>query len=286
MAERPCFTLIELLVVIAIIAILAAILFPVFAQARAKARQASCLSNMKQVGTGSAMYTQDYDELVIPEWLNTQPDASDNPANFPGTCGNPGDCHDYKRFWPYQIQPYIKNRGVTACPDDDQEDGADWVPNPPRARRSAGICINDMMSQWDTGKIKLTQLQSPANKVHFADAAVVESNGPWTDTVAGFKQWKQNPDMYNGTNHMGEGAMFFNEDRAHWEPAQQNPTVRLPMARHSGMCNVTFFDGHAKAVKLSSAWLPDSRKQDWNTPADIFGEAGVRGAYPGASNNP
>src|SRR5262249_15795329 len=62
--RRPAFTLIELLVVIAIFAILAAILFPVFAQARAKARQAACLSNMKQIGLGLMMYAQDYDETL------------------------------------------------------------------------------------------------------------------------------------------------------------------------------------------------------------------------------
>src|SRR5438132_6104464 len=68
-AARPAFTLIELLVVIAIIAILAAILFPVFAQAREKARQATCLSNLKQIGLGVLMYAQDYDE-TMPIWCN------------------------------------------------------------------------------------------------------------------------------------------------------------------------------------------------------------------------
>ncbi len=67
---KKAFTLIELLVVIAIIAILAAILFPVFAQARDKARSASCLSNEKQIGLGLMMYTQDYDETYICNWSN------------------------------------------------------------------------------------------------------------------------------------------------------------------------------------------------------------------------
>ena len=65
LSRRSGFTLIELLVVIAIIAILAAILFPVFAQAREKARQASCISNQKQLGTGLLMYSQDYDEMLL-----------------------------------------------------------------------------------------------------------------------------------------------------------------------------------------------------------------------------
>src|SRR5438105_15312315 len=73
--RRSAFTLIELLVVIAIVAILAAILFPVFAQAREKARQAGCLSNLKQLGLAQSMYTQDYDE-TLPKAIHQMPDGS------------------------------------------------------------------------------------------------------------------------------------------------------------------------------------------------------------------
>ncbi len=94
-AHRSGFTLIELLVVIAIIAILAAILFPVFAQAREKARQTTCLSNLKQIGTAAQMYAQDYDERL------------------PGTELGQGD-GEY--FWIEMLAPYTKNRDLFNCP--------------------------------------------------------------------------------------------------------------------------------------------------------------------------
>ena len=100
------FTLIELLVVIAIIAILAAILFPVFAQAREKARQASCLSNCKQIGLAVNIYAQDYDETLPnagPVW----------PQNAKIPIFNAGYGWG---MWVVLLDPYIKNRGVWACP--------------------------------------------------------------------------------------------------------------------------------------------------------------------------
>src|ERR687894_734491 len=104
------FTLIELLVVIAIIAILAAILFPVFAQAREKARQATCLSNCKQIGLASNMYVQDYDETFpAHDWPSGEgrhslPDG----RVFQGHLG-----------WPLLFYPYIKSKGVFVCPSDE-----------------------------------------------------------------------------------------------------------------------------------------------------------------------
>src|SRR5437016_626541 len=102
MRNRKGFTLIELLVVIAIIAILAAILFPVFAQAREKARSAACMSNAKQIATALMMYAQDFDEN-LPGW----PDPQKNPL--------------YNQGWGWQMivpvmDPYLKNRGVWSCP--------------------------------------------------------------------------------------------------------------------------------------------------------------------------
>ena len=109
-SNKSAFTLIELLVVIAIIAILAAILFPVFAQAREKARQTSCLSNMKQVGLGLLMYTQDYDEnYPRADYWDTRP-----PLNPNATGTFAARVNHYK--WPAWVLPYTKNVNIFRCP--------------------------------------------------------------------------------------------------------------------------------------------------------------------------
>jgi prepilin-type N-terminal cleavage/methylation domain-containing protein/prepilin-type processing-associated H-X9-DG protein len=104
-ARTRGFTLIELLVVIAIIAILAAILFPVFAQARESARATSCRSNLRQLTTGLTMYIQDYDEMY-PR------------SNMTGNCASaPGGCWSANLwFWQQLAQAYVKNLGIMACP--------------------------------------------------------------------------------------------------------------------------------------------------------------------------
>ncbi len=109
--RRRGFTLIELLVVIAIIAILAAILFPVFAKARAKARQTSCLSNQRQIATAILSYNQDYDGYFMPVY-------NDN-YGYP----------DFRMNWADAIWPYVKSRQLFACPSGTATDwGANYDP--------------------------------------------------------------------------------------------------------------------------------------------------------------
>jgi prepilin-type N-terminal cleavage/methylation domain-containing protein/prepilin-type processing-associated H-X9-DG protein len=157
------FTLIELLVVIAIIAILAAILFPVFAQAREKARQSACLSNCKQIGLSVMMYAEDYDQA------------------YPLYVHAPG--HD--DWWYEMIQPYVKNKSVFTCPSvrlrkDKAPDDYGWN----------GYGVNYMhvlmygpgwdwtKNPQDQGPQRVAGLPRPADTIMISDAQV--EKGPDT----------------------------------------------------------------------------------------------------------
>jgi len=162
-SRRRAFTLIELLVVIAIIAILAAILFPVFAQARAKARQTACISNQKQLGVAIMAYTQDYDE--------TYPMAN---YQAPGVAQNTS--------WQFVVDPYVKANfpqnvansanqklSVFVCPDFMKtSDGS--VPNRPSSSYGANAWVmasfdvNRPMSAWGTVR-SLAAIEAPASMV-------------------------------------------------------------------------------------------------------------------------
>ena len=109
--KRIGFTLIELLVVVAVIALLAAILFPVFAQVREKARQTSCASNMKQLAAALAMYAQDYDQ-TMPAAVSAPPINGGNGTDVP-----------YDR----QLAPYGTSDGVYACPNDGAPRATDFL---------------------------------------------------------------------------------------------------------------------------------------------------------------
>ena len=119
LCKREAFTLIELLVVIAIIAILAAILFPVFAQAREKARQTSCLSNVRQIGLGVMQYVQDYDEVFMPTVTERTAPAA--------LAGNPTALFGFSLRG--KLDPYVKSQQIFRCPSNPNDWPAPTAPN-------------------------------------------------------------------------------------------------------------------------------------------------------------
>jgi prepilin-type N-terminal cleavage/methylation domain-containing protein/prepilin-type processing-associated H-X9-DG protein len=154
-ASNNGFTLIELLVVVAIIAVLAAILFPVFATAREKARQSSCASNEKQLGLGLLQYVSDYDEL------------------FP--CGRQAG----GQGWASQIYPYTKNWGVFQCPDDT------WVPVSPHLTCSYAMNQNIDSPNGAAVQTPLTKFTSPSKTVLLFEVTMGTIYYPYTgDTGA------------------------------------------------------------------------------------------------------
>jgi prepilin-type N-terminal cleavage/methylation domain-containing protein len=148
---RRGFTLIELLVVIAIIAILAAILFPVFARAREAARRTACVSNMKQVTSAFMLYTQDYDEVLPYHWTPA-PTSGGDIANY-ATSTLP--------VWINSLMPYVKHKGVWGCPSASEHPAA-----PPVGGSDSNYYYNGQAS----GK-PLAAIQRPAESVLYAEWA-------------------------------------------------------------------------------------------------------------------
>ena len=155
------FTLIELLVVIAIIAILAAILFPVFARARENARRSSCLSNLKQLGLGMMQYTQDYDEKYPQPHVQASAGFGDFQAMmlFPTTAFNGNPINYYKGSWADVILPYTKSSQIMGCPS---VIGSDWFGNTSsfQTKQPIGYTYNRLLA-WNS----LSTLNEPATRV-------------------------------------------------------------------------------------------------------------------------
>jgi prepilin-type N-terminal cleavage/methylation domain-containing protein/prepilin-type processing-associated H-X9-DG protein len=225
--RKSGFTLIELLVVIAIIAILAAILFPVFAQARAKARSAVCLSNMKQMGLAFTMYAQDYDENACPVEIRTPP----NTANVGPPDGQGLQWYVDVRVWQQLLQPYMKNHGVVRCPEAPGMDPTGTIINLNYgANRGVFSDLRGAIGSADA-VVSLAQIQRPADTLAIVDCG--RWYFQWSDVVAG----SLNSKWYIPNDPRGCGT------ETTWCPKDK---------RHQGGVMVAFCDGHAKFMTSSA----------------------------------
>ncbi len=234
---KRAFTLIELLVVIAIIAILAAILFPVFAQAKASAKATQSISNMKQIGTGLMMYLADYDDTYMPRRVQGT-----------SSTGQPGEYS-----WKQVEYPYVKNQNLfgdpmnTAAkyPDDcsDPTLRASWgqvVIGPVLAR---GYSFFDgpwlLQKSWSATTITQTAIEQPASTI-----AVAEQKRVWVDTGPWLNWDKNDWDPVTGT----VGALGWPWGGSKWEDKAMV---------------IVFHDGHAKRMSNGGICGKDNELNAW-----------------------
>lgn len=225
------FTLIELLVVIAIIAILAAILFPVFAQAREKARQSTCQSNLKQFGNAFSMYKQDYDEqFPFGGWYGQNTGA-----------GTPDARVDRSNDWHISLLPYIKNIGVNECPSstDIHKNPADWNRTP------TDYLYNNFLAEGRVPK-KDAALNAPADCI-----LLIEGHNDWGrgECITPFNNPNRvfvNGDIWCGeyTTH-GKSSSLITGSLWAGNPGELR-VWGLP--RHPQQAQVLFADGHVKTT--------------------------------------
>jgi prepilin-type N-terminal cleavage/methylation domain-containing protein/prepilin-type processing-associated H-X9-DG protein len=257
--SKSAFTLIELLVVIAIIAILAAILFPVFGRARENARRSSCQSNLKQIGLGIMQYTQDYDE-TIPRtyYYGSKTGATVNSNASPYSITDPSLSEDHPTVinykWTDAIYPYVKNEQVFVCPSAPSRGvgAAGWIDvglnkyqyRPTSNRRFGSYALNAAYHGHGSADFghgpagsKLTAIIRPSETVLAADANGGVMFGPLQGN---------SPVYVVATNYsiplfkISTGSFNDNYDR----------NGQAVVARHLDMTNVLYADGHVKAKNL------------------------------------
>ena len=276
------FTLIELLVVIAIIAILAAILFPVFAQAREKARAISCLSNEKQIGTAIMMYAQDYDETY--PLLQRDPTASEV-TSVAGATGND------PITWQWVINPYIKNgnKTVSANTGHFELTGGVWnCPSFPvdNASRQYGMNegIGGDLSKYAWGNnigvqypsASMAEIRNPADKIIVVEKGYMGANGTqsdWSDVRFCNLEW-----CYGNGNFDGSQPKSSDNDQGKW--ASYPFPAQMPRFRHQSTCNMIFCDGHVKATHIDVLTTGANWCKYVFGPAQDDSQYGVSSWYP------
>ncbi len=244
MSKRNGFTLIELLVVIAIIAILAAILFPVFAQARNKARQITCLSNMKQLMLGELMYIQDYDENHSWTW-------GYDPTWVP---------------WHVQIDPYVKNKQIWKCPNDSYNHGQDGTDSSKPAipvSYSQDFAWGDWGHDYSAAGAPEAKITSPASSIYLAERwnGYHQFSEGWATDVwcsdGEFLHGQNNSGIAGSAGHTGGANYAFSEGHVKFMRFEQTLTKQ----------------GSQLAIANLPNWLPScpSSRDASAAPATYFG---------------
>jgi prepilin-type N-terminal cleavage/methylation domain-containing protein/prepilin-type processing-associated H-X9-DG protein len=216
------FTLIELLVVVAIIAILAAILFPVFARARENARRASCQSNLKQIGLGIMQYTQDYDEKYPMSQTTTDVFWSEGPLN-----------------------PYVKmdaNSGIYVCPSSSPH---------PNTRGSSYAPNLSVMRNGGASGMSMSQIEAPAQRVLMIERGLQGATGGAGTYTFNWPFFVDFEWLWT-TTKTDPGNVYFAYDRDEpvngvWCCYAGDSPNGYPRSRHNGTSNYLFLDGHVKA---------------------------------------
>lgn len=243
--KRRGFTLIELLVVIAIIAILAAILFPVFARAREAARAANCKSNLKQIGTASMMYSQDYDELFVPinncggQVLETGQNSTNQ-----GCSGN------YYHLWFHHLHPYIKNFGVFNCPSN------------PSTTKYTGQYTGAISYGYNYLAVTFTTNTTYTTATCPSNCGVNLGGGGGQGGIAASAAAVEDA---AGTIFACDGS---NYALGPGDPSLPSAYAKYVANRHSENVNCLFVDGHVKAMQYTSIIGNGNQWRWWTSTLD------------------
>ncbi|BCM92378.1 hypothetical protein IAD21_04257 [Abditibacteriota bacterium] len=212
-ARRSGFTLIELLVVIAIIAILAAILFPVFARARENARRSSCQSNLKQIGLGLIQYQQDYDERMVP--LYTEP-------------------YSLTTQWDTITQPYLKSTQIMRCPSYSGQETVNYA-------------ASDLYYDSATNCGPWPDFARPGGACNSMSAVVLPAATAWLLDGQGASGLEVGKLHFHGTT-----TAAYSVSSTEPKVLQGGANASVPIERHLSTTNVLWCDGHVKAMKLDN----------------------------------
>jgi prepilin-type N-terminal cleavage/methylation domain-containing protein/prepilin-type processing-associated H-X9-DG protein len=269
MQSRKGFTLIELLVVIAIIAILAAILFPVFAQARDAARQTTCTSNLKQTSLAYLMYIQDYDEQLLHVQLSGFGEA--------WIGGNGNVYRDCAGWWMGRIQPYMKGYQVFADPND--------------GRSISAVANSGQSDGWDQGIVlgtnqngipaRFFQVSYGLNEWLIANPSGSGNGAPPVTALAGIKApasmvlisdaigpLSNDWDLQGGACcHGYSRAWYANTEWGVWADDFRNFQKYNGFARHKGGAVFSYLDGHTKWLANAATRMPPvdpNSSNGWN----------------------